>query len=837
MVKALRILVGGYLLRDLRSRRLLMVLTVLGVALGAAVGGSIVMLQRGVTAEFDEVDSTLVSSLISPIVSVSPDMKIDVIEGPVPGRIDAALASELVGRTNASYATATIGTTTALVAGASPTGEGGAGGGDRVGVTVVGVDCGDALTSEWCPAEGSLHISQTAAEQLSMKAGEPIVLAGSVPPGTDVDEVSSIDDGGVPIVIASGAAEASELLGGSAGAGAVTTLFRLSSEPVDDDEQAVLDEFGLSVGGNVLAMPPALVTVDQALASLTSGGTIIALLIVLTTSAFLLNRRRQALYLLRVSGALRRTLLLAVAVEAIVIGLVAAVVALPVTALAGSGLVSAFGDALLEGSGHAARSSLDSFAVQSVFGAAVGGALLGSLIPAWRALRGSPDSMLRRDRSVKAASLWLVVGGVVLLVGAFVIMGVVGAGRIEVSVGQLGLFAGIGGVACIGVGLGPRLLGRTLAGPRGGRVSLLLGRADVMGMARLASTVAVVLGLGVGMAVAFGGLGRMGADSSSDLMASLGDRVLVSPRGPWDQAENGFDPERVVAAAEAGGDVRYRTVMPDTVEPRVVVGAGPGTPLADALVEVTAGSLDELDEQTVALSTVASGRFAADVGDVVTLPTVSEGEVERRVVAVFEPLLADDSGVGDWVLVLPSVAVSDFGAYASQILVDPSTAEQWRSEGLVANFWTQDSWAQKARPAWERYFRPFVMTGQLLGIAAALGVLNMVVIGRLGRRGERARLHALGMTRDQERGGLAAAVGAIALVGTLVAWLAVLVFTRMIDAAAPVYYGFDLNWQIDWVWLPIAAIGVVVGLLVAALVAHAVTPLPPANEGSDSTIL
>jgi hypothetical protein len=86
MVKPLRILVGGYLLRDLRSRRLLMVLTVLGVALGAAVGGSIVMLQRGVTAEFDEVDSTLVSSLISPIVSVSPDMKIDVIEGPRPDR-------------------------------------------------------------------------------------------------------------------------------------------------------------------------------------------------------------------------------------------------------------------------------------------------------------------------------------------------------------------------------------------------------------------------------------------------------------------------------------------------------------------------------------------------------------------------------------------------------------------------------------------------------------------------------------------------------------------------------------------------------------------------------
>jgi putative ABC transport system permease protein len=338
------------------------------------------------------------------------------------------------------------------------------------------------------------------------------------------------------------------------------------------------------------------------------------------------------------------------------------------------------------------------------------------------------------------------------------------------------------------------------------------------------------LALGAATAGTFGSIEVLGGRAMGDQMS--GDRattVMVQAGPPFAQAGVGLDPDVVAqVGVVAGGEpsLRTRAVLHTPEGERLVVGVNPESDLARDLVGGDRGEagaarvLRAMGGDRVALSTVAAGRLGVAAGSRVDLPTV-DGTRSFTVAGTFEPALVDDSSVGDWVLADVSTAERRWAAVPVQVSLsfdDQAAASAARARivaaGLTVEAFDRPAWEAAAGSAWARYFHPFVVTGAVVMAAGALATLNLLLLGLVQRRRERAVLRAIGLDVQSERGSLLLQGGLLAVCATLAGIAATHLMVWLLTEASPVYYGFRLTWGVAWG--PIAkTAALVAGLAVA----------------------
>lgn len=190
-----------------------------------------------------------------------------------------------------------------------------------------------------------------------------------------------------------------------------------------------------------------------------------------------------------------------------------------------------------------------------------------------------------------------------------------------------------------------------------------------------------------------------------------------------------------------------------------VFGVPALSPVAARIIEGTELDQDALST-ALAQGEVVLGRLAANsagvgAGDVITLPAAT-GPVRLRVAAVGVPALADETGLGRVIEIDYDLAVRLWGAPATSAFVEPANGvtTQTLSEELPRTgriqLYEPDRLLSDARSFVNRLYTPFILVGRLALVIAFVGVLNLLLLGLLARKQERAALHAVGMSPSQE---------------------------------------------------------------------------------------
>lgn len=190
-----------------------------------------------------------------------------------------------------------------------------------------------------------------------------------------------------------------------------------------------------------------------------------------------------------------------------------------------------------------------------------------------------------------------------------------------------------------------------------------------------------------------------------------------------------------------------------------VFGVPARSSVADRIITDTGLDRDGIEE-ALARGDVVLGRLAANSagvgpGDLFTLPTTT-GPVELRVAAVGVPALADETGLGRVVEIDYERATRLWGASATSAFIEPAPgfepsalADALPRAGRV-QLYEADRLLSDARGFVDRLYTPFILVGRLALVIALVGVLNLLLLGLLARKQERAALHAVGMTPSQE---------------------------------------------------------------------------------------
>lgn len=157
----------------------------------------------------------------------------------------------------------------------------------------------------------------------------------------------------------------------------------------------------------------------------------------------------------------------------------------------------------------------------------------------------------------------------------------------------------------------------------------------------------------------------------------------------------------------------------------------------------------------VVLSRLAANSAGVGPGDLLTLPTTT-GPVTMRVAAVGVPALADETGLGRVVEVDYGRAEQLWGASATSAFIEPeqgfdpdTLAGELPRTGRV-QLYEPGRLLADARSFVDRLYTPFILVGRLALVIALVGVLNLLLLGLLARKQERAALHAVGMSPSQE---------------------------------------------------------------------------------------
>ncbi|BEL05142.1 FtsX-like permease family protein [Actinoplanes sichuanensis] len=509
-----------------------------------------------------------------------------------------------------------------------------------------------------------------------------------------------------------------------------------------------------------------------------------AALVATSTFRIVFAQRLRQLALLRAIGAQQGRLVVALAVEGAVVGLV----------------TGAVGVLLAQGAGLAAPAVAGLFGrtvsgpgmpVGAAVAVVIGAGLLTAgavLAPAFAAAGVSPLQALRSASTLPAERG---IAGT-RLAGGLLLSAATG-GMVWVTVRSMGSSEALlylVGVGAFGFGtliaLGPVLIRPILAvagwplrtaGPAG-----RLAVSGIGGTPRRAAAVSVVVALGVTMLA-----GTVVGISSLQLWT---DRTMAS-RTPADLAlfaEGGGGLDDVLARLRA--DPRFRDVTPFRMADfstadggfshgAIAVDMGAMTELRT--LSAASGQVDALGPGTVVLSASAATDFDATVGDVVTLH--SGGMVRAEVVAV----LTGDGPLRTGAILTPA-DLDALGGTSAGILADIATGG--RDEALAAfRSAGNPAGAEVAVLADERdkaddeVSSLFAAAVGLLGLTvliAAVGVGTTTGLSVLERTREFGLARALGMTRGRLRlmvgmeAGLYGLIGAVLgiVLGVPMAWLA-----------------------------------------------------------------
>lgn len=482
----------------------------------------------------------------------------------------------------------------------------------------------------------------------------------------------------------------------------------------------------------------------------------IIVFVVAGTVGLSVRHRRRDLALLRAvaatPGQVRRMLL----AEVGLLGLLAAVVGVP-AGLFATGLIR---DELVSRGfvpeGFAVRGGLLSGAAVTVAVAAV--ALLAAWIAALRVTRIRPTEALGEAAVERGpGSRTRVVSGLVCLALGVSLTGLTGAtdGQTALGAAMGMLYAFVLGVALLAPWINQaaaRLLGpvlRTVWGDSGYLAAANL-RANARGM--VAVLTALVLSVGFGGTVWFlqDNLQRQTVVQSRD--GILAQHALTGGAGL--PASATAEARRIPGVVAATGVRRTSVVVPGEMEPMAVVAQGIDPEGVERTLDlkVGSGSLAELREDTVAVSTAQADAAGWEIGDKAELWLGDGTPVGLRVVALYER----GWGFGDVTLHTSTLAGHTVTGLDDQVLIstapDADTgaalaelAQRYPAAAVVDTDRLTGELAQDvAISGWLNKLLIAVLVGY-----AVLAAANTLVMAALARTRELSLLRLVGVTRGQ----------------------------------------------------------------------------------------
>ncbi|KUL39577.1 ABC transporter permease [Actinoplanes awajinensis] len=484
----------------------------------------------------------------------------------------------------------------------------------------------------------------------------------------------------------------------------------------------------------------------------------VGIFLILNTFSIIVAQRTKELALLRAMGASRRQVIGSVLVEAVAIGLVAAVLGLAAGVGAGAGLAALFGafaDLTLASVGVPLSAVLSAFVVGLVV------TVVAAVLPALRASRIAPIAAMQEvsipDRPLTRLS---VAGGLVLSAGAAAL----GVGLFaDAGDGTLWLILGGVLVSFIGVALLTPLiskpvisaLGRVFAWSVPGRLGRLNSgrnpRRTAITAAALMVGIALVTGVTVVMDSAKSSLKASASEIlKAEIMISGDDNGSRPPT--YDPAV--LDKTKTIPGVRAAAGL-YRDLVLADGKQEYASATDDFHGLTEAYRTTgAAATLTDLRADQIAIGEPNATEHGWHTGSQVTVQT-SRGEPHTYTVAVVYP---DDALPGN--LFLPTAAIKDFGIAQPTVgfvRLDDGVAVSAvlpQVKALLADspeVSATDSATFVDQQA-AQFDQIITMIQILLGLAiliAVLGVVNTLALSVLERTRELGLLRAVGLGRAQ----------------------------------------------------------------------------------------
>lgn len=486
---------------------------------------------------------------------------------------------------------------------------------------------------------------------------------------------------------------------------------------------------------------------------------VVAAFSIYNTFSIVVAQRTRESALLRALGASRRQVLASVVVEALVVGLVASALGL----VAGLGLASGL-SVLMEALGLSLPSSSTVLSTSTVVTGMIVGVVvtvLAGLAPAVKASRVLPLAALRDvavDRS--SASRWRLVAGA-LVAGAGLALSVVGAtGAGSLSLSGIGALAVVVGVVLLGpVAARPAsaVLGAPLARLQG--MTGRLARGNALRNPRRTANTASALMVGVAVVTMF----TVVAASLKSYVdrtveeAFSGDLVIVTD----DFSSVGLSPDlaRDVAALP---EVEVATGVADAVlrvdDEEQIATAVDGAELAEVMdIGITEGSLADLDDGTVAMSTDYAEDRGLSRGEPVPVSFADGSEEELTLTALYE----DADLVGPVMISHDTWAPHALQPEDSGVVIGladgASLAEAERAVQAVADTYfapdvqTREEYVQSVAAEVDQFLTIIYIMLVLAIVIALMGIANTLSLSIHERTRELGLLRTVGQTRRQLR--------------------------------------------------------------------------------------
>ncbi|HEX6969721.1 MAG TPA: FtsX-like permease family protein [Micromonosporaceae bacterium] len=548
--------------------------------------------------------------------------------------------------------------------------------------------------------------------------------------------------------------------------------------------------------------------------------------LIINTFSIVVAQRTRELALLRAIGANRRQVITSVLTEAAVIGLIAATLGTGAGIGVGTLLAHLF-TRFAEGL-ELAGINVPPTAVISAFAVGLPVTVIAAALPALRASRIPPVAAMQDiatpDRPLTAITL---TGAAITTAGSGLLtLGLSG------RAGDQALWAVLGGIllAFIGVALLTpiisrpvvSLLGRIFSWSLPGRLGRLNSgrnpRRTAITAAALMVGIALVTGVSVVLDSAKSSFAARTADTIQAQLVISG--TQTGPRPP------SFDPAVLDRAAElpemrAVAGIYHDLALIDGRREAVTATNDPAALAAIYQPTVTAGTLDQLGTEQMAVSTQAAAKRGLSVGETVSVQ-LSRGEARGyRIVALYP----QEELPGDFLL--PAAAAADF-AIPQPVLaflqIAPGTdvdrvrpkVEALLTDNPEVSVADRTTFIEQQAAQFDNLLTMIRVLLALAIVIAVLGIVNTLALSVLERTRELGMLRAIGLGRAQTMWMITVEAMVISVFGAL---LGVTVGTGLGSATVHALRdeGIDnlvLPWSEMALYLGLAA---VIGIIAAAL--------------------
>ncbi len=501
---------------------------------------------------------------------------------------------------------------------------------------------------------------------------------------------------------------------------------------------------------------------------------VVATFSIYNTFSILVAQRTRESALLRALGASRGQVLRSVAVEALIVGLVASGIGI----LAGLGLASAL-LALMSSLGFGLPGTslvLAGGTIATSVAVGVIVTLVASMAPAVRASRIKPLAALRDMAVDRSAASWLrgVAGAVVALAG--VGLAISGATSGELSTTGLGALLTLVGVVMLGP-IAARPAAAVLGAPHAARpgMSGALARRNAMRNPKRMASTASALMIGVAVVSLFTVVAASIKQSINDTVDQqfAGDLVVISDSFGLGGLSTDLGPAIAelpeVEAAAVGGNAPVRidgddeiaaTFDPATIESLVDVG-------------LTEGSLEDLAVDELAVSTDYAEDHGVRLGDPLEV-AYPDGAIEQPLVgAIYENVdlmgdlvlhrdafLPHTAQPSDFVIM---IALADGVSAADGELAVQAVADRFAAPDVQ----TRDEYTDSVAGQVDQMLNIVYVMLLLAIVIALMGIANTLSLSVHERTRELGLLRAVGQTRRQLRAMVRGEAFTVALFGTV----------------------------------------------------------------------